>query len=152
MLAVAAAGDADVGFARLAGAVDDAAEDRERHRGLDMLERILEPLHGADDVETLPRAARARHDADAAGPEAERFQYLVADAHLFLGFGRQADADRVADPGPQQVADAERRLDRAADQSPRFGDPRSEEHTSELQSLMRISYAVFCLKKKKTYK
>src|SRR3546814_4993836 len=28
-------------------------------------------------------------------------------------------------------------------------DPRSEEHTSELQSLMRISYAVFCLKKKK---
>src|SRR3546814_2003160 len=35
-----------------------------------------------------------------------------------------------------------------------FGEPalalRSEEHTSELQSLMRISYAVFCLKKKKT--
>src|SRR3546814_7618629 len=29
---------------------------------------------------------------------------------------------------------------------------RSEEHTSELQSLMRISYAVFCLKKKKQYK
>src|SRR3546814_10570045 len=28
---------------------------------------------------------------------------------------------------------------------------RSEEHTSELQSLMRISYAVFCLKKKKDY-
>src|SRR3546814_5958369 len=28
-------------------------------------------------------------------------------------------------------------------------DPRSEEHTSELQSLMRISYAVFCFKKKK---
>src|SRR3546814_4668059 len=28
---------------------------------------------------------------------------------------------------------------------------RSEEHTSELQSLMRISYAVFCLKKKKEY-
>src|SRR3546814_7577480 len=28
---------------------------------------------------------------------------------------------------------------------------RSEEHTSELQSLMRISYAVFCLKKKKRY-
>src|SRR3546814_4639341 len=30
-----------------------------------------------------------------------------------------------------------------------YGLPRSEEHTSELQSLMRISYAVFCLKKKK---
>src|SRR3546814_18255601 len=43
----------------------------------------------------------------------------------------------------------------------RFGKPvyamhcstrRSEEHTSELQSLMRISYAVFCLKKKKNIK
>src|SRR3546814_382294 len=32
------------------------------------------------------------------------------------------------------------------------GEVRSEEHTSELQSLMRISYAVFCLKKKKTNK
>src|SRR3546814_10812252 len=31
----------------------------------------------------------------------------------------------------------------------RVGAVRSEEHTSELQSLMRISYAVFCLKKKK---
>src|SRR3546814_9231507 len=30
-----------------------------------------------------------------------------------------------------------------------FSDQRSEEHTSELQSLMRISYAVFCLKKNK---
>src|SRR3546814_7247109 len=33
---------------------------------------------------------------------------------------------------------------------PKEGLGRSEEHTSELQSLMRISYAVFCLKKKKT--
>src|SRR3546814_10492590 len=33
--------------------------------------------------------------------------------------------------------------------SARMSDERSEEHTSELQSLMRISYAVFCLKKKK---
>src|SRR3546814_1513722 len=34
----------------------------------------------------------------------------------------------------------------------RQGLPRSEEHTSELQSLMRISYAVFCLKKKQNTK
>src|SRR3546814_6812643 len=33
---------------------------------------------------------------------------------------------------------------------PARGSARSEEHTSELQSLMRISYAVFCLKKKTT--
>src|SRR3546814_6072244 len=36
-----------------------------------------------------------------------------------------------------------------AGESAREGVGRSEEHTSELQSLMRISYAVFCLKKKK---
>src|SRR3546814_7562348 len=41
--------------------------------------------------------------------------------------------------------DTERNAARAFDQ-------RSEEHTSELQSLMRISYAVFCLKKKKKNK
>src|SRR3546814_8696342 len=34
----------------------------------------------------------------------------------------------------------------------RYDTERSEEHTSELQSLMRISYAVFCLKKKKKRK
>src|SRR3546814_11374981 len=38
----------------------------------------------------------------------------------------------------------------ASRRSDRPGATRSEEHTSELQSLMRISYAVFCLKKKKT--
>src|SRR3546814_5445843 len=38
--------------------------------------------------------------------------------------------------------------DRSSERSSRTR--RSEEHTSELQSLMRISYAVFCLKKKKT--
>src|SRR3546814_52413 len=44
-------------------------------------------------------------------------------------------------------------VDRAVDAIHRVGrqlEVRSEEHTSELQSLMRISYAVFCLKKKKT--
>src|SRR3546814_5504939 len=35
---------------------------------------------------------------------------------------------------------------------PRYDSARSEEHTSELQSLMRSSYAVFCLKKKKQKK
>src|SRR3546814_7743689 len=36
--------------------------------------------------------------------------------------------------------------------APRSEQPRSEEHTSELQSLMRISYSVFCLKKNNTKK
>src|SRR3546814_2938049 len=42
--------------------------------------------------------------------------------------------------------------DRAIDKTYDYRYSRSEEHTSELQSLMRISYAVFCLKKKNTHK
>src|SRR3546814_7583914 len=41
------------------------------------------------------------------------------------------------------------RANRCRQEQPRHLIGRSEEHTSELQSLMRISYAVFCLKKKK---
>src|SRR3546814_2281585 len=44
-----------------------------------------------------------------------------------------------------QAADRDHRVEHG-----HIGAERSEEHTSELQSLMRISYAVFCLKKKKT--
>src|SRR3546814_3864591 len=47
--------------------------------------------------------------------------------------------------GTENLAEAIERLDRIASVR------RSEEHTSELQSLMRISYAVFCLKKNKQY-
>src|SRR3546814_6207684 len=55
--------------------------------------------------------------------------------------------------GRRGQADRRGRL-RVLHQGPAEGlevDPRSEEHTSELQSLMRISYAVFCLKKKNTH-
>src|SRR3546814_4732478 len=55
---------------------------------------------------------------------------------------RAALAHEAVDAEDQgQAGDGHRRHDRKG---------RSEEHTSELQSLMRISYAVFCLKKKKT--
>src|SRR3546814_3336359 len=43
-------------------------------------------------------------------------------------------------------------VDRFANAIDGMNGDRSEEHTSELQSLMRISYAVFCLKKKKKIK
>src|SRR3546814_968184 len=57
---------------------------------------------------------------------------------------------------PRAPADAyhdrhrRRQAQRAGTGDDKHGDGRSEEHTSELQSLMRISYAVFCLKKKNT--
>src|SRR3546814_5563231 len=54
--------------------------------------------------------------------------------------------------GQQVVAALQAPLRRVAGEldEGRLAEARSEEHTSELQSLMRISYAVFCLKKKKT--
>src|SRR3546814_5668619 len=60
------------------------------------------------------------------------------DHDVPVAFGRR-DAHRAAAGGVLDGV-AEDVVDRL---------PRSEEHTSELQSLMRISYAVFCLKKKK---
>src|SRR3546814_9250771 len=67
-----------------------------------------------------------------------------------------------ADQGDPLTPGRDRRLDRdrglfrnGHPHRRRFGRAsllRSEEHTSELQSLMRISYAVFCLKKKKNIK
>src|SRR3546814_9153580 len=53
-----------------------------------------------------------------------------------------ANSDIVIESGIAAPRDADTRIEEREDR-------RSEEHTSELQSLMRISYAVFCLKKKK---
>src|SRR3546814_3342410 len=58
-----------------------------------------------------------------------------------------AERDRLNSTyGPKIV---ERLFSKYGDLPALLPDHRSEEHTSELQSLMRISYAVFCLKKKK---
>src|SRR3546814_9015672 len=56
----------------------------------------------------------------------------------------------LAERGDVEATDAfEKVMSERALRSPEVQEGRSEEHTSELQSLMRISYAVFCLKKKK---
>src|SRR3546814_19941488 len=74
-------------------------------------------------------------------------------------FGAPVAAGSMGGDGPLQCAGAERyrrllpvfRCDPACRVPIRLRtEDRSEEHTSELQSLMRISYAVFCLKKKNT--
>src|SRR3546814_4497574 len=57
-------------------------------------------------------------------------------------------------PSPEQLLDARARSFVTSQQDNRdraARNWRSEEHTSELQSLMRISYAVFCLQKKQTH-
>src|SRR3546814_9799124 len=62
-------------------------------------------------------------------------------------FASQEKADVLADQlGVQRLAAG---VVEGAQRRTRISAGRSEEHTSELQSLMRISYAVFCLKKKK---
>src|SRR3546814_5334887 len=60
---------------------------------------------------------------------------------------------RRGDEGPRAPAKAGAQFG-GQDWAPAFAGARSrsEEHTSELQSLMRISYAVFCLKKKNIHK
>src|SRR3546814_2640782 len=71
-------------------------------------------------------------------------------AALFSRDRRQSRHRPVARSRPARRPDAAlRRPRRSAQPGDRAREPRSEEHTSELQSLMRISYAVFCLKKKK---
>src|SRR3546814_7260977 len=71
-------------------------------------------------------------------PLARRPARLLAQEQLEIG---------VITPETGQDARQHERRDRRDHAHPHLA--RSEEHTSELQSLMRISYAVFCLKKKK---
>src|SRR3546814_1670952 len=88
-------------------------------------------------------------------PEPDFFQRLfgtAAPADPSRGLGKQSFRVKVVAPNEvvstfdqPSVTCEDREILRSADESQH----RSEEHTSELQSLMRISYAVFCLKKKK---
>src|SRR3546814_5318680 len=88
----------------------------------------------------LQRIGRANHRLDEPSKAlivpGNRFEYLEAQAALDAVEAGERDADRFR-PGALDVL-AQHVMALA----------RSEEHTSELQSLMRTSYAVFCLKKK----
>src|SRR3546814_5119739 len=65
---------------------------------------------------------------------------------------RKGEFQRAGELTYGVIPDLERQLVEAEEQDSSANTMRSEEHTSELQSLMRISYAVFCLKKKKKTK
>src|SRR3546814_1749386 len=85
-----------------------------------------------------PRSTRT----DTLFPYTTLFRSTLAKAN-----GAKWDAARKSWYAPEG-ADPEKLARWKIDNQPRQQE-RSEEHTSELQSLMRISYAVFCLKKKK---
>src|SRR3546814_1814058 len=88
---------------------------------------------------TLFRSARRRHRGDRLSRAAHGA--LLRDGAAHRGGARSRGAGGASAGGVAA---------RARGAGP--GVSRSEEHTSELQSLMRISYAVFCLKKKKDEK
>src|SRR3546814_2330156 len=79
-------------------------------------------------------------DSPPGSPWPELLQEQIARAAGELGIEPPTIA-RPEEPGPRGPTAGD--VEAAQDMT-----PRSEEHTSELQSLMRISYAVFCLKKK----
>src|SRR3546814_2400156 len=96
------------------------------------LQAIVEKLRIGRRLRRVARIANVEADI---GIEADIAQ---CTADLFFA----PDKDRMAKP---RIAEGDGGADDAL-----FLALRSEEHTSELQSLMRISYAVFCLKKKNT--
>src|SRR3546814_9520565 len=87
------------------------------------------------------RRGPARHDRGSGSRGARLFRRHVPAAERLDARHRTGPAG----PADHRRTGGVRRARAAA--AGAFG-PRSEEHTSELQSLMRISYAVFCLKKK----
>src|SRR3546814_1504427 len=80
---------------------------------------------------------------------------VIADERMFRPVvERHFERERleqlmVAQHRKELAARAKARVECAEPFGDRIKEGRSEEHTSELQSLMRISYAVFCLKKKR---
>src|SRR3546814_6203577 len=88
------------------------------------------------------RAGNGRRDQLQGDARHQRqFKSRLSEGLAVLAYRRHHE--RRADPGLVAVDEAV-----AVDRWRRYRVLRSEEHTSELQSLMRISYAVFCLKKK----
>src|SRR3546814_4224235 len=78
-------------------------------------------------------------------PHARHFPHTSGGAGGVSGALQISDGGRISGHQHQPISLAEAACANAQEHL-----RRSEEHTSELQSLMRISYAVFCLKKKKT--
>src|SRR3546814_2836815 len=103
----------------------------------------------------ISRFADAEHEADGAEAEGRTHRAVEDVRDRPQGEGEciaQPRADLVDQPAETEIADRIGRLKPQHDVGIiGFGPAeRSEEHTSELQSLMSISYAVFCLKKKKS--
>src|SRR3546814_9579449 len=161
------------GIGLLHGALETAYD--VDHLAADIDERVVGPGRvGGDDHSLDQRVGAGHHQRDVLA--GARLRLIGVDHEIFrLGVvlgdegplhpGREASTAAAAQTGVLDLLDdgvlglAQRLVERAitallligVEGPAAFGVPvRSEEHTSELQSLMRISYAVFCLKKKNT--
>src|SRR3546814_8479044 len=107
----------------------------------------------SSDLRHVGRACRRRHSGDRRpARRADGALRVGQDSRPWHPRGDRGDPLWPEPPvaqGRDPQADLVGDLDRQR-RAVRGRGARSEEHTSELQSLMRISYAVFCLKKKKT--
>src|SRR3546814_5395040 len=124
------------------GEGDDVA----RHRRF-VLQLLLGKHERHVDPEMRARTCLALH----VDPAAQQFRQRLGDGRSQPSAAEATPAtgldllERIADPLPVRLRDADAGI---AHREVQVRD-RSEEHTYEIQSLMRISYAVFCLKKKK---
>src|SRR3546814_5783741 len=121
-------------------AAEAAVVHRVEHVDSAVLDKLHQILVAANDGGFPSRRLRRHHIA---GDDVVRLQPFLLDARDGEGTGGVADQRELR----HQLGRRRRpvRLVLVVHQV-----ARSEEHTSELQSLMRISYAVFCLKKKNT--
>src|SRR5690242_850424 len=117
-----AGGDAQVGFAGLARAVDHTAHDRDAKRDVEAVQRGGDLIGQLVDVHLGAAAGRAGHDLQAAGAQAEGLEDGGADLNLLDRRGGEGDPDRVADALGEQGAEGDGRLDRALEDRAGFGD------------------------------
>src|SRR3546814_1329402 len=95
-------------------------------------------MHGECGIARADRGSQSEHQNQEPNPDPAEYSFHVNTSFL------TRPAIKASSPGrfdPDQNSKSH---------TCETSDMRSEEHTSELQSLMRISYAVFCLKKKIT--
>src|SRR3546814_838511 len=131
------------------------ADDEGRREGLERADQLHDEVeeddrrqHGQGDADELPprsrpvdggRVVKVLRDLLQPGKEDHHGRSELPDGERDQGIERVA---RIGDPaGPVAAEEQEEAVDDAV--------IRAEEHKSELQSLMRIAYVVFCLKKKK---
>src|SRR3546814_9701866 len=93
----------------------------------------------------LQFADRLHRDEGRGAGNVRQARYLLAEHDAIAPDVGGADLEQIVEAARDHVAFLD--LGQAADRGVELAQ-RSEEHTSELQSLMRISYAVFCLNKK----